>query len=55
MDNSRHKLADLAATGGLLHDIGKLIILSLDKKIVEKMNNFQIQEKDSSVLMKDHI
>lgn len=31
MDSSKNKLADLAATGGLLHDIGKLIILSLDK------------------------
>ncbi len=53
MDNSKHKLADLAATGGLLHDIGKLIILSLDKKIVDKMTNFQIQEKDSSVLIEE--
>ena len=53
LDSSKHKLADLAATGGLLHDIGKLIILSLDKKIVDKMTNFQMQEKDSSVLIEE--
>jgi len=53
VDNSKHKISDLAATGGLLHDIGKLIILSLDKKVVEKMTNLQIQEKDSSVLIEE--
>jgi putative nucleotidyltransferase with HDIG domain len=52
-DNSKNKLADLAATGGLLHDIGKLIILSLDKKIVDKMNTLEIKEKDSSVLIEE--
>ena len=52
-DNSKGKLADLAATGGLLHDIGKLIILSLDKKLVEKMNNLEIKDKESSVLIEE--
>ena len=53
MDNSRNKLADLAATGGLLHDIGKLIILSLDRKLIEKMNTLQIKDRDSSVLIEE--
>lgn len=52
-DNSKNKLADLAATGGLLHDIGKLIILSLDKKIVENVVNLEIKAKDSSVLIEE--
>jgi putative nucleotidyltransferase with HDIG domain len=52
-DAGKTKIADIAATGGLLHDIGKLIILSLDRSLVKLVENFQLRDKDSSVLLEE--
>ncbi len=53
VDSSKTKISDLAATGGLLHDIGKLIILSLDKNLTRMVENLQLREKESSVLLEE--
>ncbi len=52
-DAGRTKVSDIAATGGLLHDIGKLIILSLDRSLIKQVENFQLRDKDSSVLLEE--
>ncbi|MCB1179438.1 MAG: HDOD domain-containing protein, partial [Leptospiraceae bacterium] len=48
------KLSDIASTGGLLHDIGKLILLSLGKEITEKIQVLKDREKNNSVLMEEY-
>lgn len=53
-DFSKTKLADIAATGGLLHDIGKLIILTLDKNVIQKMQELQLRQKESSVVVEEY-
>jgi putative nucleotidyltransferase with HDIG domain len=52
-DHGKNKISDIAATGGLLHDIGKLIILSLDRTTVKFVENLQLKEKESSVLLEE--
>ncbi len=47
------KLSDIAATAGLLHDIGKLILLSLDKSITGKVDFLKDKEKNNSVLLEE--
>lgn len=48
------KLADLASTSGLLHDIGKLVLLSLGKEITEKIQSLKTREKTNSVIMEEY-
>ncbi|MCB1194057.1 MAG: HDOD domain-containing protein [Leptospiraceae bacterium] len=53
VDHSRAKISELAATGGLLHDIGKLILLSLDKELVAQIDKLKLKEKSSSVVVEE--
>ncbi|MCX7998502.1 MAG: HDOD domain-containing protein, partial [Leptospiraceae bacterium] len=39
---------------GLLHDIGKLILLSLGKEITEKIQSLKTREKTNSVIMEEY-
>jgi putative nucleotidyltransferase with HDIG domain len=52
-DMGKNKLADVASTCGLLHDIGKLVILSLDIKIANKIENLKEKENNNSVLLEE--
>lgn len=52
-DNSKGKISELSATGGLLHDIGKLILLSLDKELITQIDKLKIKEKSSSVVVEE--
>lgn len=47
MDKSLIKLADKATVGGLLHDIGKLVLLSVDQNLYKKILSYQ-HERDLS-------
>lgn len=48
------KLADLASTSGLLHDIGKLVLLALGREITEKIQSLKTREKTNSVIMEEY-
>lgn len=48
------KLSDIAATAGLLHDIGKLILLSIDNSVTEKVEFLKDKEKNNSVLVEEY-
>ena len=47
------KLTDIAATAGLLHDIGKLVLISIDKEITQKVDFLKDKEKNNSVLLEE--
>ncbi len=47
------KLSDISATAGLLHDIGKLVLLSLDKNITDRVEFIKGKEKNNSVLIEE--
>lgn len=49
----KSKLMDLASIGGLLHDIGKLILLSLDKNLIKQMDNLIEKANIHSVLIEE--
>lgn len=51
---SHHKIADIAATAGLLHDIGKLVLLSIDKNITKRVEFLKDKEKNNSVLLEEY-
>ncbi|MDX1956955.1 MAG: HDOD domain-containing protein [Leptospiraceae bacterium] len=53
LDAGKTKLADIASTCGLLHDIGKLIILSIDGQIAFKIENLKDKEKNNSVILEE--
>ena len=46
-DNQLLKLADAATVGGLLHDLGKLVLLSVNPALYKKITSYQ-QERDLS-------
>lgn len=48
-----HGLVDIVSTAGLLHDIGKLVLLSLDKSITERVEFIKDKEKNNSVLLEE--
>ncbi len=48
------KLSDIAATAGLLHDIGKLILLSIENSVTEKVEFLRDKEKNNSVLVEEY-
>lgn len=50
VDFSKPRLSDLAATGGLLHDIGKLVLLTLDKQVMSKMEQLKINQNNSILI-----
>lgn len=54
METGRAKLADIASTAGLLHDIGKLVLLSLGKEITQKIEDLKDREKSNSVLLEEY-
>jgi HD-like signal output (HDOD) protein len=54
METGKSKLADIASTAGLLHDIGKLVLLSLGKEITQKIEDLKDREKSNSVLMEEY-
>ena len=47
------KLSDISATAGLLHDIGKLVLLSLDRNITDRVEFIKDREKNNSVLIEE--
>ncbi len=54
LEFGKTRLADLASTSGLLHDIGKLILLSLGKEITEKIQSLKTREKTNSVIIEEY-
>ena len=54
VESGKNKFADLASTAGLLHDIGKLILLSLGKEITDKIQALKTREKNNSVIMEEY-
>lgn len=53
LDFGKGKYAELASIGGLLHDIGKLVLLSLDRSLIKKLDSFIEKEKLNSVLIEE--
>ncbi|MEM7181052.1 MAG: HDOD domain-containing protein [Spirochaetota bacterium] len=53
MNFGKGKYGELASIGGLLHDIGKLVLLSLDRSLIKKMDSFIEKEKLNSVLIEE--
>jgi putative nucleotidyltransferase with HDIG domain len=51
---NKQKIIDIAATAGLLHDIGKLVLLSLDKTITQRVEFLKGKEKNNSVLLEEY-
>lgn len=52
-DYNRAKLTDQVSIGGLLHDIGKLVLLTLDKAIMKQLDTIIQKEKEHSVLIEE--
>lgn len=48
-------ILDVVSTAALLHDIGKLVLLSLDKSMTEKVEFLKDKEKNNSVLLEEYI
>ncbi|HMY67117.1 MAG TPA: HDOD domain-containing protein, partial [Leptospiraceae bacterium] len=44
---------DVVATAGLLHDLGKLVLLSVDRKLAQKVDFLKGKEKNNSVLLEE--
>ncbi|HMV76492.1 MAG TPA: HDOD domain-containing protein [Leptospiraceae bacterium] len=49
----KNRYADVVATAGLLHDLGKLVLLSVDRKLAQKVDFLKGKEKNNSVLLEE--
>ena len=53
MDHGKGKYSDLVAVGGVLHDIGKLVLLTIDKSLFSRMSNYANQERSNSTVLEE--
>ena len=53
MENGRAKYADIGSVGGLLHDLGKLVLLSIDKSVFSKMSEYKDRDMSSSTVIEE--
>jgi len=53
MDYGKGKYADLVAVGGVLHDIGKLVLLTIDRSLSNRLNAYKDKEQSNSTIIEE--